>query len=960
MRAASCGRVLPSLVVVAVDDETLTGVVRPRSSASSTRTPDRVRELPCALTERYTLLARIGAGGMGVVYEAHDRELDRRVAMKLLHPGAARTHVRRLLREAQMLARLSHPNLVPVFDVGSVDDDVFVAMELVRGRSLDRIALDDRVPVHERLRMLVDAGRGLVHAHECGLVHRDVKPSNVLVGDDGRARVADFGLARPLRLASADLDDGAPSPDTPDPNAITRPGRIAGTPAYMPPELMVGAPFDEKSDQFSFCICAWEVLHGVRPRRDRSDGAAILPSTPSPLPRRIQAALRRGTSVDPGSRHASMAALLDALQPARRGGLAIGIAAIAIGGVAILGFDEAACDDVAIAWNDARAHELRARIAEIGFTDGEALHAAIAAPLDRYAASWTRAHDDACRAELSTDCLAERRDAADAVIDALLQTDRRAVLLAGPAAVAGLPTPAACSNAPRPSMDHARTRELQRELARVEALAHTGQLALALPQAEQLIAHATAPIHARAVLLRASLQLQLAAPEAALTSYAEAAELAAAAHDDATLADAWLEMARLLAADPDRAREHDDVAAQIEALLDRLGPRASLRARLLESRARMASSQGRFDDAVEHALAAVALLREGDDDLLRARLLGSAGFHLQLAGRYDDAVAYFERAIDSSRHVLGPGHPDLANQLVNLSIVQPPEQSEATLVRAEAILRDAFPDGHPDLAKVLGNLGLRQLDRGAYDEAEATLREAIAMQERAWPEGHPHLGHTLQYLADTLNEVGRRDEALAIAERALAVRRATLPTDHADIGRALRLIGAIHYDAGRVPAARKAYEQALAVFERSLPPDHPLIAGALSGIGECAVVEHDSARALEVCTRALALEQKAHGEDALDLVPHLSCLAAAHQDRGEDEEAVVLLERALVLWSDQDVGPLLPAQIRLQLATSLDRLGRDRPRVVALAQQVLAAIATLPGARERLVAPAERLLNPPT
>ncbi|HWB73539.1 MAG TPA: serine/threonine-protein kinase, partial [Nannocystaceae bacterium] len=442
--------------MVAVDDETLTGVVRRRSSASST--PERglavERALPSALTERYMLLARIGAGGMGVVYEAHDRELDRRLAIKLLRPGAARTHARRLLREAQTLARLSHPNLVPVFDVGSVGDDVFVAMELVRGHSLDRIAVDERVPWPERLRMLVDAGRGLAHAHECGLVHRDVKPSNVLVGDDGRARVADFGLARPLRLASAELDEGDATPATPAPHAITRPGRLAGTPAYMPPELLHGASFDEKSDQFSFCVCAWEVLHGVRPRRDRSDGAAILPSTPSPLPRRVQAALRRGMAVDPAARHASMAALLDALQPARHRSLALGIAVVAITGAAIAVVPDTHCDDVAdeLAWNDARAHELRARIADVGVADGAALYDAIATPLDRYAAAWTRARGDACRAARSTACFDERRDAADALVDTLLQTDRRAVLLAGPAAIAELSTLDACANDATPSL----------------------------------------------------------------------------------------------------------------------------------------------------------------------------------------------------------------------------------------------------------------------------------------------------------------------------------------------------------------------------------------------------------------------------------------------------------------------------------------------------------------------------
>lgn len=215
---------------------------------------------------------------------------------------------------------------------------------------------------------------------------------------------------------------------------------------------------------------------------------------------------------------------------------------------------------------------------------------------------------------------------------------------------------------------------------------------------------------------------------------------------------------------------------------------------------------------------------------------------------------------------------------------------------------------------------------------------------------------TLGFLADLLNEVGRRREAIRYANEALEMRRRHLPAEHPDIGRALRLLGSIHFDAGDRVVARGYYEEALAAFERGLPPDHPLVAGALNGIGECAVLDHDAARALEVCSRALEIERAARGEDSPDLVPHLSCIASAYDDDGEPERAIPMLERALALWTEVDVGPLLTAQIELQLAATLDHAGQDPERVATLARGVLEAIATEPEARVRMVEQAQNLL----
>jgi len=224
---------------------------------------------------RYRILGRIGQGGMGVVYRAHDPELARDVAVKLMNAesldeGETATARTRLIREARAMARLAHPNVIHVYDVGAVEDGVFIAMELVEGESL--AAWVARAPRDWRdvLRHYVDAGRGLAAAHAAGVIHRDFKPENVLVGADGRVRVGDFGLAGAPALAGAPSFDDMRSTDAAlDVGAVegtlTRTGALLGTPKYMAPEQEHGLVASDAGDQFSFCVALYEALYGQPP-----------------------------------------------------------------------------------------------------------------------------------------------------------------------------------------------------------------------------------------------------------------------------------------------------------------------------------------------------------------------------------------------------------------------------------------------------------------------------------------------------------------------------------------------------------------------------------------------------------------------------------------------------------------------------------------------------------------------
>ncbi len=360
--------------------------------------------------DRYRIVRRLGAGGMGVVYAARDPELDRDVAIKMLHRDAPAA---RLRREAQALARLSHPNVVVVYDVGEHAGQVYVAMALVDGMNLRQWLAAEHASA-EVLRALCAAGRGISAAHAAGLIHRDLKPDNIFVAITGDVLVGDFGLA-------CDVNEG-PTVSRPPAMAatpLTLTGTVLGTPAYMAPEQARGAA-TERSDQFSFCVTAYEALFGTRPFPGKTFDelqASIADGTIAP-PRRghgvsagVERALRRGLRADPDERFPSMAALLDELEPrAKRWpyvALGVGAVGAAITTTLLLTRGAAAPDVDAVCGPTTRLID-----AVWGPPQRQALATALKAQghlpdtlvelehrLDRYATRWTTERRAACLAE---------------------------------------------------------------------------------------------------------------------------------------------------------------------------------------------------------------------------------------------------------------------------------------------------------------------------------------------------------------------------------------------------------------------------------------------------------------------------------------------------------------------------------------------------------------------------------
>lgn len=421
---------------------------------------------------RYLLVSRLGAGAMGLVYEALDPDLDRKVAIKVLRPSPTRQSTRssratdqasaRLIREAQALAQLAHPNIVAMYDVGRCGSQVYLAMELVRGTPLDAWLASGRKPWRRVVEVFIQAADGLSAAHRAGVVHHDFKPENVLLGADGRVRILDFGLAHQAQSGDTGSRDEAISGSEHSPS-LARSGqrRIAGTPSFMAPEQHLGADTDARCDQYAYCVSLFEALYGARPfRAEGLDGLAAAKrakdiQVPRPT-RRVPGWLRdlvwTGLEVDAARRHASMAAIAAILRERSSPASARYSALIVVVGLALVGTgwqfvraqaQHGACEAGAERRHEIWHAELRAQIGD-AFEATKLRHAPAVfrraeSIIDHRLQSWSREVVEACglrgqkgldrRAHvgLRLECLSSELDQTQMVIESWRNADARVV-----------------------------------------------------------------------------------------------------------------------------------------------------------------------------------------------------------------------------------------------------------------------------------------------------------------------------------------------------------------------------------------------------------------------------------------------------------------------------------------------------------------------------------------------------
>ena len=798
--------------------------------------------------DRYEVGVELGHGGMGTVYLAHDRSLDRDVALKLHRRGSVGD---RLQREAFAMAKLAHPNVVNVFEVATYDDRMFVAKEYVKGGTLRSWLAAEPRRWRDTVAMLVDAGRGLAAAHAAGLVHRDFKPENILVGEDGRPRVGDFGLARTDHAAlPVDLDALAV--------AVTvtgGTGGVAGTPAYMAPEQLDGGTVDARSDQFAFAIVAWESLYGKRPFAGTTLSALHesitrheLVHPASWVPDRVRKAIERGLEHEPGKRFPDMAAMLTALRGAAmprttRNIVATGVALLAIGAGAFIidstitsrqraATCELAGDRVAAAWSPILRATTQIAFIASGRPTAAASFERTAQALDRYDTVLANQARAVCRdTELAahersvrTTCIEGRRSELDAVVAVLVTADPGTVVRAPDAAWA-LWDPRPCSDLRGLGAPPLAPRDATR-LATLHAAFDVGDykrgVAIGLPFLAQ--AHDRKDTNLELAIAGLVAEMQADTDQGASIRMFERTEaLAETLGRD-------LEAARTLdaLARADGIGTHERLAAhhQIDlarAKLARIGGNPILESHILLTEAQVLTDETRLGEAEKAMRASIDLMEAnyGSEHPDLAVAYGSLAQIQFAAGKDTQAAA--RRALDIAQHTLNADHPTVAGAKMTLAqaMLRAHHDEDARRLLQEADASFVKDDGElsPHRAAIQGNLG------------------ELAVAEQRWPDAAAHF----TIARDVLVQIAGPD-GLVVAgpERDLSV---------------------AYGGQNKLDEALAHASRAVAIIEKAGRDGEPRLPGAVEDLCEVYIARDQPASCLPLAVRVVALIE-AHGKDS--------------------------------------------------------------------------------------------------
>jgi tetratricopeptide (TPR) repeat protein/predicted Ser/Thr protein kinase len=899
---------------------------------------------------RYVVIECIGEGGMGVVYSAFDPELDRQVALKLLRPDQPvdldpTDSSARLLREAKAMARLSHPNVVPVYDVGTLEGAVFIAMEFIRGATLS--AWMRQEPRHWRdvLRAFVEAGRGLEAAHASGLVHRDFKPSNVLMGRDGRPRVTDFGVARFKHSRSS------PSPSTDV--SISHGGGpaqslVVGTPGYMAPEQLTGAQASPAADQFAFCVSLYEGLYGELPFAGKTLpelGAAMMrgelrpPARSSRVPARIFRLLERGLSADPSSRFPEMGELLDALA-VNPGGTLVQWAVPAVGALALLAAAVGLAAHSRTQANICQGQEAKLvgvwdapvqTRAELAFAATKKPYASAAwqrarQGLEAYAQDWVALRADACRATrvrgeeseaqllLRTLCLDRRLEDLGALARLFGAADGDIVNHAT-SAVEALPPLSGCANLraladPRQALSEAArpaVERLRKQLADARALTNGGKHAAArqalAPILEQARGLGFAPLEAEAE--EASGRL-----EQADWKFARAAE----AYEKALRA-------------TEASGDDEGAARSLIALITVVGWHL-----------------GHIDEGRAFATIAEGVIqRLGGSPRLTGALDNSRGDIEWQAGRYAQAERWFRSALDADLKALGPEseqtsvvRSSLAWTLVEQGRL--PEASEH-FMRTRDVREALLGQDNPVLVDSWNDLAALYEGRGEPDQEADAAGHAVTLAQRVLGADNLRLVAPLENEATALADQGRGPEALELLDRVdqlLVHNPDAVPEDRAQ---ALQIRSGVLQLMRHAPEAAAAATEGMRLLGSWMDPGHPILATLVTAQSAAWVEMGRNAEALEATGQAAAAMEKADGRGTVEYPRVLLVQARALAGLRRWEAARAQLEATLAQLSRDHGDPRCEADARFRLAQVLWDSGEDRNRARSLATEARDAAA---------------------
>ena len=919
---------------------------------------------------RFKVLELLGEGGMGSVYAVYDAQLDRRLALKLVRGAGSQRAQERMLREAQAMAKLSHPNVVPVFEVGEHDGQLYIAMELVQGQSL-RAWCETKPAWREIVHKYLDAARGLDAAHEAGLVHRDFKPDNAVIGDDGRVRVLDFGLAARAGAPKAEVavTDGGQGDAR-----LTETGAVLGTPAYMAPEQFLGRAVDPRTDQFSFCVALWEALFGERPFRGRTRydlaDAVVAGRVSTPdvgdVPASVHRILLRGLQPDASDRWPSLTSLIQELRRAsidrsrrRRliGGalLATGIALASAWGVAryevhqhdaaVARCAEEAFRSRAEVWNDDLEAQVSEGLRATALPYAEATLEHVVPHLDAYARDFETTLAEACVAteverrwdsglsERSAWCLEERRLALRGLVEQLGEADA-AVAARAVSAASSLVAIEPCRDervlgrhAAPPSSDlrpeAAAVRQLQ---AKAEAAAAVGSFADGLEHAHAALQAAVA---LEADALRASVRATLGRmeheaghyeqAESSLTdAYFEAAR--AGATETAVLASS--ELTSLVGFTLGRHAEGRNWARLATLGLDELESPddAPLRTRVDARLAKVEAGAGQHDRALSLSESVLARheARLGAEHPATIGSLNRVGGVLYVMGSYEEAGEIFERVLASQKQQIAETHPNVAQTLANLALVDTAvarfDSAEARYREALAIQRAALGPNHPTVAETLTNFGTFFGSTGKLAEARDRFEQALRVREQALEPTDPALAASHTNLAIVEGMLGDPAAAERHYAQALQIQEAALGKDHPDLAKTVANLAVLRQNSGDFAGSEALHARALEIRRRALGPDHADVASSLHNL---AIIYGETGRpdrAIEAFERATDIRRTALGEGHPRLGVSLQGLGDARLRAGQLDGAREALDAALAIFDAHEGDQLAEADTHFAMA----------------------------------------------
>ncbi len=909
---------------------------------------------------RYVVLEMLGAGGMGVVYAAYDPELDRRIALKLVrNPSGIAEHAKRLRREAQAMAKVTHANVAQVFDVGNHGDEVFIAMEFIDGETLCAWLDNGHHSWQEIVDVFLKAGRGLSAAHRAGLVHRDFKPDNVLLAaprakNDARVCVIDFGLV----FRDNETTALSPTESPPVPSLLSETGAVLGTPAYMAPEQMRGQSVGAHSDQFSFCVALFEALYGHRPFQgqtltelDAAMESVQIQSVSKQIEPTLHAALLRGLRTDPEQRFPSMHDLLgqiESVRTPRRRMLPMILLASAL--VLILGVTwnatmrgsadtEVTCggarEQLAAAWNELVRGAVEARASEV--SSSVPTRERLLLTLENHSNHWQKEHVAACKAtrvyghqserhlELRMACLDRNMIEFQAFVEGVVASETLDLDLALQGSTR-LPSPQECANlailegkfTTLAQLEKSPQRtSLRRQLAAVKAQMNLGKTNLALQLAERLMpavrTENVSSLSADAQYLLAQLLEDAGRLDEAKASYEVALPDAVAARDESLVATIWLNLMYLVGYEQKQHALGRELAS----------------------------------------VAKVAMGRAPDRDTLEFQLHSYLGIIARSEGDYKQAETELLLALEGYERLHGQNHPKTLQVLHNLGDVL---QSQGRMQEANEILlqvlsvrEEIYGSEHSSVAATLAQLGHYDYQRGNHRQALDRYQKALAIRRSSLGEysskvaaSHTMVGSALRALGDTAAAREQHEQALSIWKR-------TLGPKHPRVALALNNLANTYYQEERLAEARTLFEEAYEIKKTSLGSDHPEVATSVFNLGEVVRAQDDSCvEARRYWQEALTIRENALDENHAHLAFPLTSLGACHVEMGTVAKARPMLERALTIRVESATDSVLSAETRFALAQALWPQPASRSRALQLAEVARTAFSATGNHKEQV------------